>query len=53
MQNLPQGTPLPGRPGVLVAGAPSQNWDKAALSRLPKSTHVSEILIVGCVRAPK
>lgn len=35
------------------AGAASQNWDKAALSRLPKSTHVSEILIVGCARAPK
>ena len=30
------------------SSSPSQNWDKAALSRLPSSTVVNKVLILGC-----
>ncbi len=30
------------------SSARSQNWDKAALSRLPSSTVVNKVLLLGC-----
>lgn len=33
------------------SGARSQNWDRAALSRLPSATVVDKVLIVGCEKS--
>jgi hypothetical protein len=35
------------------SSARTQNWDLAALSRLPSATVVNKILIVGCERPPR